>query len=96
MGEGRSKSVDLALQTSVLAVKTFHNMTVHIYSCDTDVLVLALRRVPDLKPNSDHHGYWRSTMTNQTQAHLCCSRSERAATLPALTGSNTTGHTKGN
>ena len=26
--------------------------TVHIYSCDTDVLVLALRRVPDLKPDS--------------------------------------------
>ena len=42
MGEGR---VDLALQTSVLGVKTLHNMgnTVHIYSSDTDVLVLALR-----------------------------------------------------
>ena len=67
--------MDLALQTSVLGVKTLHNMgnTVHIYSCDTDVLVLALRRVPDRKPNSDHHGYWRSTTTNQTQAHLRCS-----------------------
>ena len=26
--------------------------TVHIYSCDTEMLVLALRRVPDLKPES--------------------------------------------
>ena len=26
--------------------------TVHIYSCDTDVLMLALRRFPDLKPDS--------------------------------------------
>ena len=80
----------------VLGVKTFHNMTVHIHSCDTDVLVLALRRVPDLKPNNDHHGYWRLTTTNQTQAHLYVALgAERAATLPALTGSDTTGHIKG-
>ena len=75
--------MDLALQTSVLGVKTLHNMgnTFHIYSCDTDVLVLALRGVPDLKPNSDNHGYWRSTTTNQTQAHLCCSRCRKSSNI---------------
>ena len=35
------------------AVAVSHRVnTVHIYSCDTDVLVLALRRFPYLKPDS--------------------------------------------
>ena len=73
--------------------------TVHIYSCDTDVLVLALRRVPDLKPNSviimgtgDRR---RQIKLNPIYVAL---GAERAAALPGfhpLTGSDTTGHIKG-
>ncbi len=73
--------------------------TVHIYSCDTDVLVLALRRVPDLKPNSV---IIMGTGDRRRQIKLkpiyVALGAERAAALPgfhALTGSDTTGHIKG-
>ena len=73
--------------------------TVHIYSCDTDVLVLALRRVADLKPNSV---IITGTGDRRRQIKLkpiyVALGAERAAALPgfhALTGSDTTGHIKG-
>ena len=71
----------------------------YIYSCDTDVLVLALRRVPDLKPNSV---IIMGTGDRRRQIKLkpihVALGAERAAALPgfhSVTGSNTTGHIKG-
>ena len=67
--------------------------TVHIYSCDTDELVIALRRVPDLKPNSV---IIMGTGDQRRQIKLkpiyVALGAERAAALPgfhALTGSDT-------
>ncbi len=73
--------------------------TVRIYSCDTDVLVLSLRRVPDLKPDSV---IIMGTGDRRRQIKLktiyVTLGAGRAAALPgfhALTGSDTTGHIKG-
>ena len=73
--------------------------TPHIYSCDTDVLVLALRRVPDLQPEST------IIMGTGDQRRMIKLRTiymtigpERAAALPGfhtLTGCDTTGHIRG-
>ena len=49
--QSTQEEADTLLILYAVAVSCQGN-TVHIYSCDTDVLVLALRRVPDLKANS--------------------------------------------
>eukprot|EP00918_Siedleckia_nematoides_P094097 GHVU01206553.1.p1 GENE.GHVU01206553.1~~GHVU01206553.1.p1 ORF type:complete len:294 (+),score=30.02 GHVU01206553.1:592-1473(+) len=72
---------------------------VHIYSCDTDVLVLALRRVPDLKPDSVIiMGSGDRRRKIKLKSIYVALGAERAAALPglhALTGSDTTGHIQG-
>ena len=80
-------------------VVSHHDNTVHIYPCDTDVLVLSLRRVPNLKLNSV---IIMGTGDQRQQIKLkpiyVALGVERAAALPgfhALTGSDTTGHIKG-
>ena len=45
------KEADTLLILYAVAVSHQGN-TVYIYTCDTDVLVLALQRFPDLKPDS--------------------------------------------
>ena len=72
---------------------------VHIYSSDTDVLVLALRRVPELGAES-----LVITGTGDKQRHIKLKRiydalgADKAAALPgfhALTGVDITGHIQG-
>ena len=49
--QSTQEEADTLLILYAVAV-THQGNTVHIYSCDTDMLVLALRRVLDLKPDS--------------------------------------------
>ena len=72
---------------------------VHIYSRDTDVLVLVLQRFPDLKPDSvmimDIGDQGQQIKLRPIYVAL---GAERVAALPgfhALTGSDTTGHING-
>ena len=73
--------------------------TVHTYSCDADVLVLALQRFQDLKPDSV---MIMSTGDQRGQIKFrpiyVALGAEGVAALPgfhALTGSDTTGHIRG-
>ena len=60
-----------------------HGNTVHIYSCGTNVLVFVLQRFPCRSQAKQcyHHGYWT---TNQTQAHLCCSRCRKSSSIARI------------
>ena len=72
---------------------------VHIYSCDTDVLVLALHRIPELSP---HSAIIMGTGDQRRKIKLKpiydALGPAKAAALPgfhALTGADNTGHIRG-
>ena len=73
--------------------------TPHIYSSDTDVLVLALHRVPDLRPESlVIMGSGDRRRKLKLKSIYMAIGPERAVALPGfhtLTGCDTTGHIQG-
>ena len=92
------EEADTLLILYAVAVSHLRNIP-HIYSCDTDVLVLALRRVPDLHTESVIiMGSGDRQRKIKLKPIYLAIGPDRAAALPgfhAITGCDTTGHLQG-